>query len=234
MKYRSFYRWHIWLGWLVGVPLILWTASGLFMVAKPIEEVRGENLKREPIALSAIRPVAPLLEGRAAKSVTLEQREDGPVWVVQYLDGGARRADALTGKLLPGVSAPEAMAIAAFNYSGKSKPVSAKLFSAEQAPIDLRKKRPSWQVSYADGTRLYIDADSASLLAVRTKWWRAYDFMWGLHIMDLQTREDNHHPTLIGFAAFSLIALLMAFGMLIARQRRKSLSGNAQETVVSD
>ena len=36
-------RWHIWLGWLVGVPLLLWTLSGVAMVARPIEEVRGEQ-----------------------------------------------------------------------------------------------------------------------------------------------------------------------------------------------
>ena len=32
---------HIWLGWLVGVPILMWTITGLVMVAKPIEEVRG-------------------------------------------------------------------------------------------------------------------------------------------------------------------------------------------------
>ena len=35
-------RWHIWLGWLVGLPVLMWTVTGLVMVAKPIEEVRGK------------------------------------------------------------------------------------------------------------------------------------------------------------------------------------------------
>ena len=34
-------RWHVWLGWLVGLPLLVWTVSGLFMTAFPIERVRG-------------------------------------------------------------------------------------------------------------------------------------------------------------------------------------------------
>ena len=220
MTYRALHRWHIWLGWLVGFPLILWTLSGLFMVARPIEDVRGENLKRGAVALSAITPVAPMLEGRATKTISLEQREGGPVWVVQYMDGGARRADAATGRLLPKVSAPEAASLAAYHYTGSSKPISVKRFSAEKEPLDLRRGRPSWQINYADGTRLYIDADSGSLLAVRTRWWRAFDFMWGLHIMDLQTREDTHHPILVGFALISLVSLILAFWMLIARQHR--------------
>ena len=43
-------RLHIWIGWLVAVPLLLWTVSGLFMVSQPIETVRGENLKTHTAA----------------------------------------------------------------------------------------------------------------------------------------------------------------------------------------
>ena len=48
-------RWHIWLGWLVGVPLLLWTLSGVAMVARPIEEVRGEHLRDRAQARSRCR-----------------------------------------------------------------------------------------------------------------------------------------------------------------------------------
>jgi uncharacterized iron-regulated membrane protein len=46
-----FARWHIWLGWLVGVPILMWTVTGLVMVARPIEEVRGEDLHHKPETL---------------------------------------------------------------------------------------------------------------------------------------------------------------------------------------
>jgi hypothetical protein len=220
MKYRSLYKWHIWLGWLIGVPLILWTASGLFMVARPIEEVRGEDLRAKTPALQAIVPVAPLLAGRAVEKLTLEQRASGPVWMIKYSDGGERRADPATGALLGKVSAVEARSLAADYYRGESAVKSVLSFAKEKEPLDLRRGRPSWQVNHADGARLYIDAETGALLAVRTNQWRIYDFFWGLHIMDLQTREDSHHPTLMLFAALSLIALLLAFWMLIARQRR--------------
>ena len=29
--------------------------------------------------------------------------------------------------------------------------------------------------------------------------------MWGIHIMDLETREDAHNPLLIGFGAVALL-----------------------------
>jgi hypothetical protein len=220
MQYRSLHKWHIWLGWLIGVPLILWTASGLFMAARPIDDVRGTKLRAEPLALQVIKPVAPTLEGKAIEKLTLEERISGPVWIIQYMGGDARRADPASGAILPGISAREALSLTKDYYTGHAKAASVKRFNADKAPLDLRKERPSWQVAYDDGTHLYIDADSGSFLALRTRYWRIYDFMWGLHIMDLQTREETSHPVLIGFAALSFLALLMAFWMLIARERR--------------
>ncbi len=221
MNYSRLHKWHIWLGWLIGVPLILWTASGLFMVARPIEEVRGSHLRADPLPIKTIRPVVPLLHGRALETLTLEQRAAGPVWVIKYSDGGARQADATTGALLPPLSAADAATLAAGYYAGKTKLIGTARFSAANAPLELRRDRPSWQLRYDDGTRLYIDADSGTLLAVRTRWWRIFDFMWGLHIMDLQSRENSHHPILIGFAGMSLIGLLLAFTMQLWRPRSR-------------
>lgn len=228
MKYPTLYKWHVWLGWLIGVPLIIWTLSGLFMVISPIEDVRGEHLRTEPAAITPVQPVAPLLEGRAVEKLSLEQRSTGPVWIIRYKDGGERRADPATGRLLPNPGAAEIRALAESYYSGKSPISSIRLYPAEREPLELRRGRPAWQVALADDTNLYLDAESGSLLAVRTPQWRFFDFMWGLHIMDLQTREDTSHPILIGFAAISLISLLMAFWLLIARQKRKSAARAAR------
>ena len=221
LQYKTLLRWHIWLGWLIGIPLILWTASGLFMAARPIDEVRGTQLNRAPLPLTIATPVAPKLSGRAAERISLEQRIGEPVWVIQYIDGSSGRARASDGASLPSITANEAKALAKLYYSGSAKPIAVAFFAKDKLPLDLRKGRPSWRVSYDDGTHLYIDADSGSKLAIRTQYWRIYDFMWGLHIMDLQTRENSSHPILIGFAGTALIALLIAFWMLIIRRRRK-------------
>ncbi len=228
MKYSSLHRWHIWLGWLVGVPLILWTLSGLFMVLIPIEDIRGEHLRAEmPPIEAGFEPALPAMEVRAVKTLTLEQQPSGPAWIIAYHDGGKRRADARTGALLPPVTAIEARSLAAGYYNGNMPITSVWHFPADQSPFDLRRDRPSWQVSLKDNTRFYIDADSGQLMAVRTPRWRIFDFMWGLHIMDLQTREDTSHPILIGFAAISLLALLLAFAMQIWRQKRAKRSRNS-------
>ena len=221
LKHHKLMRWHVWLGWLIGVPIIIWTASGLLMVAQPIENVRGNHLRSEVPVLGAIQPVAPLLEGRQAKSLTLQQNDAGPFWVITYADGGKRRADALTGALLPPVSAAEADALARAARSDKSAIRSVKRFDADNSPMEQRSGRPAWQVAFDDDARFYIDADTGELIAVRTRFWRAFDFMWGLHIMDLQTREDTSHPILIGSAAIALLGSILGFVMLFTRRRRK-------------
>ncbi len=61
-------RWHMWLGWLVGVPMLFWTVSGLVMVARPIEEVRGTALLREPAPLALAAPAGRARRSRACRS----------------------------------------------------------------------------------------------------------------------------------------------------------------------
>lgn len=213
-------RLHIWLGWLIGVPLLLWTATGLFMVSQPIERVRGEHLKAPPAPLTYRGPVRlPATAGRAVRSITLEQRVDGPRWVIAFADGGGRLADPVTGALLPPIDAASAAALARAAFAGTAALKGVERFAADAAPIDLRRERPSWCASFADGTRIYIDADTGAVLAVRTTLWRWYDFMWGLHIMDLQTREETSHPLLIGFAALALAGTLIGVVLLFRRRR---------------
>ena len=226
MKHHKLMRWHVWLGWLIGVPIIIWTASGLLMVAQPIKNVRGNHLRSEALALDAIEPVAPLLEGRRTRSLTLQQNSAGPFWVIAYADGGKRRADARTGTLLPPISAAEADALASAARADNVAIRSVKHFDADDAPLEQRSGRPSWQVAFDDDARFYIDADTGELLSVRTRFWRAFDFMWGLHIMDLQTREDTSHPILILFATTSLLGSILGFVMLFTRRRRKRSIGS--------
>jgi hypothetical protein len=222
MQYATMHKWHIWLGWLIGIPLLIWTGTGLWMVSRPIEEVRGVELKAEPpeLALTTL-PVFPALpeDHGPALSMKLEQQWDGPVWIATFAHGHEMRASAKDGQWLPAITEEKARDIAKRWYRPESTILSAKHTPADAPPIDLRKERPAWGITFADGAHVYIDADTGSLLAIRSGQWRLFDFMWGLHIMDLQSRENTHHPILIGFTALAFLALLLAFWMQIARQR---------------
>ncbi len=219
-------RWHVWLGWVVGIPILLWIVSGLIMIARPIEVVRGTDLMREPAPMRlAAPPVPPRIAGLAVKQVALEPRAAGPRWVVALADGSTRLADPGNGALLPALSAADAVREVSALYIGKARVASVTRTDPKQPPMELRREIATWRVAMDDDTHFYVDAASGAIVARRTGWWRFYDFMWGLHIMDLETREDAHNPLLIGFGLASLamaIIALIQLPLTIRRRRRKN------------
>ena len=201
-------RWHIWLAWVAAIPILLWTISGLVMVARPIEEVRGEGLLNDPAPIRMLGPpIPPLISGVAVQSLSLEQRARGPRWVVKLPDGKTRLADPRTGLLLPPLSANDARREVEARYAGKAAIQSVSRTAADNPPLELRRSVAAWQVAMTDGVHFYVDASSGQIVATRTGWWRFYDFMWGLHIMDPVTREDTHNPFVI---LFGIVALTMS------------------------
>ena len=213
-----FARWHIWLGWIAALPVLVWIVSGLFMAARPIEDVRGTDLRKPVLPIPAPGLRAPQLPG-AVTRIALVDEAGRPVWAVTGADGVQARYSARDGLPLGPVNAPEAAAIAAATFAGPAKLDALRRWSAADAPLDLRKPRPSWQASYADGTHLYIDADTGEVLALRTRFWRAYDFMWGLHIMDPRTRENTSNWLLWIFGTAALGSSLLG-GVLLFRRRK--------------
>ena len=222
-KRKLLARAHIWLGWIIVVPLLFWTVSGLWMAARPIDEVRGVHLKAAPPALTRDQPLVipkfPRDHG-APVSVRLEQQQGGPVWIAVFAHGHEMRASAGNGKWLPAVGEAEARTIAQRWYTPRSAIVSATHTPADAPPSALRRERPAWGVVFADGSHVYVDADTGSLLAIRSGQWRAYDWMWGLHIMDLQSRENTSHLVLIVFAAVAAISIVVGLILLPMRRRR--------------
>jgi hypothetical protein len=224
MTFRStLRRWHIWLGWLVGVPFLFWALSGLIMVWKPMEEVRGTDLLAAPapVVLNAPAVLPSVIAGLPITRVSLEQRASGPRWVIELRGGPTRLADPVTGQLLPPPSAADAAAEVTARWRGDARVQSVARTSTDSPPLALRRPVATWQVSMSDGTQVFVVADSGAVLATRTGWWRFYDWMWGLHIMDLGGREDTHHPTLIAFAAISLVTVLLALVLLPLSIRRR-------------
>lgn len=217
----KFARWHIWLGWLVGFPTLMWMVTGLYMAAKPIEEVRGNHLRVE----QAVQPL--VLPGSALASAEFPIREmravmqDGrAVAILTGMDGSTRRVDMQSGAALPALSANDARLIVAEQIKGGDQIRSVTAFDADNVPFDFRREMPVWQVALEDGAHIYVGRDTGQIEAVRTRWWRGFDFMWGLHIMDLRTREDTSHPILILFAALGVIGALL--GCILMFRRRKA------------
>lgn len=222
-------KWHIWLGWLIGVPLLMWTLTGLVMVSRPIDEVRGEHLRAEvveralPQALAL--PIIPEGQPRPVE-VKLLSADEGPIAVARFADGSVRRFSAETGAPLAPLTANEARDVLDARIASESGLVELRTFDADEPPFDFRRPIAVWRAEYEDGTRVYIHRETGEVLAVRTRFWRVFDFMWGLHIMDLQTREDTSHPILILFALLGALGSVLGIVLLFRRRKAKRRAGS--------
>ena len=195
-------RWlHLWTGVIIGIQIILWVASGLVMVARPMDAVRGTDLRREGPVTLAMPAGLPALKG--VEKLELGQLLGKPVWKLTDA-GGKRLLDAATGQpvtITPGTA--EAIARTGTMMTG---PVVVTAITPANPASDWR-ETAGYRVEFADDVRVYINTQG-DIGAVRTPWWRFYDLFWGLHIMDWQDRENTHGPLII-------IATLMSLGVVL-------------------
>jgi uncharacterized iron-regulated membrane protein len=218
---QRFARWHIWLGWVVALPILMWALTGLVMVARPIEAVRGEHLRAAPAAIDPARVSFPARIGEPIREARLVAQPGGPVWIVVAADGRQWRYSAIEGTALSPLVADEARALAEAAYAGEAKAARLTYFAPGEAPLDARASGAVWQARFADGTNVYLDDATGEVLALRTEGWRLYDFMYGLHVMDPVSHEDAHNPFVIAFAAFALAGALLGSVLLFRRRKAR-------------
>lgn len=224
---RPVYRIHVWLSWIIGLQILIWVATGLFMTASPIETVRGEHLRREPVGLDLrdadTLPPSEILrrEKRAVERLTLKTWLGQPTYELHYADGRAALIDASSGKRLSPLSRTAAEIAARADYAGGGGIGTVTRVDPNAVPLDLRRDAPAWRITFTDraDTVLYVSAETGEVLARRTGHWRWYDLMWGLHIMDWRGREDINNPLVIAASALALASTLAGAVLLFVRRR---------------
>lgn len=221
---RRFAKWHFWLGWLVGVPMVMWLLSGLLMVVTPIEEVRGNHLRIEveepPLPPDTNIAVAlPDDPSRPAKSVTTAMERGKVVTTITYVDGSAERYDS-AGKALAPITDVAARMIVRERIKGGDTIATVEAFDADDVPFDFRRPIDVWQVTLEDETRIYVNRQTGNVEAVRTRWWRFFDFLFGLHVMDLETREPGPSPWILVFSTLAVLGATL--GCILMFRRRKA------------
>lgn len=224
-------KWHIWLAWITGIPILMWTVTGLVMVSKPIDQVRGTDLLVERTAQPLPRDITiavnlPREGTKPVRSVTTAMERGELITRINYVDDTSDRLRENGTKMEP-LSELEARLIVAEGVKGGDKVASTRRFTAEAVPLDFRRPMPVWQVELTNGTHVYVGTETGRIEAVRTRWWRFYDFMWGLHILDPQTREETSHPLIIILASLAVIASLLGT-VLIFRRRKARVAAPAE------
>lgn len=222
-------RTHKWLALVVGAQALLWTLTGLYMVAVHIDIIHGDHLVREapvaPFDLAALAPPSRIVAAAPGVSeVRLQRFLDRPVWRAETPDG-PRLYDAATATALPALTEDQVRAAARRIYTGQGKIVSVRLLT--EAPQEMQaRKPPYWQIEFEGWNRptLYLSPMTGELISRRHALWRIFDIAWMLHIMDYDERSDVNNP-LLRIATWSVFAMAVSGAWLLIwsfpRRKRK-------------
>jgi uncharacterized iron-regulated membrane protein len=224
---------HKWLALLVGAQVLVWLFSGLYMVLVDIDFIHGDPLVKNtrqvlaPETLPALKlaelstaypgaselGVKPVL-GRPFYTVTTPQ--------ARYL------IEASSARVVSPLRTTMATDIARYHYRGDAKVAKASLITSD-APMEVGARAlPLWRIDFDDrlATSFYIDPYSGALVTRRHLYWRIFDFLWMLHIMDYGGRSDIHHPLLWSAQVAGLLLAVTGAWLLMRRiGRRKKRPG---------
>mgnify|MGYP000875924526 CR=1 FL=1 len=222
---RFWFSTHKWAGLVIGLQVMAWVVSGLFMTSVPIGTVRGEPHIRPPVPVdlrSADVRGIPLKLLRALPGVVtrleLASVNGNLVWRVDMNGKPGALIDDATARVISPLDETTAREIATSDFSGFGVVTAAVLLEANP-PIEYRGDLPVWKLELndADQTHIYVSPLSGKVVARRTSTWRIYDFLWSLHIMDYRTRDDFNNMLVIITAAGALILTISGFGILFYR-----------------
>jgi len=218
------YKLHKWLGLFIGLQILIWLSSGLYMVIVDLDFIHGDSLVRnmqQPVVLptasetsvSALRDRFPqaseiglsMVMGKTLYSVTAEEKH--------FL------VDPQTGAVVSPLNEQQARDIAVFHFNGDD-PIQAVTLISNNPPMELGSRvLPLWRIDFDDryATSFYIGPDSGRLVTRRHQYWRIFDFVWMLHIMDYSERADAHNLLLKTAQITGLTFVLTGFWLLYFR-----------------
>ncbi len=222
-------RAHKWIALVIGVQALLWSIGGLYMTAMSIDFIHGDHLNHVaaptlPVQSTLISPdtlatTFPAMTGFRLKSLLGE-----PVYEVQHA-GGVGLVNARSGQSIGPVDSDMARRLALSTYQGDGELQSLQLLTEAPSEVGTRPV-PMWQATFEDSgnTALYFSPQTGKLLATRHTYWRVFDFVWMLHIMDYENRSDVNNTLLRIASIAGLLFMLSGVWLLFYSFRRRSAS----------
>ena len=203
---------HKYLSILISIQLFLWTISGIYFAFNQIELVRGEQYRLPQVFSVDLKKVNVVLD--SVKSIQVARRIGEEILIVRK-EAGTEYLN-LEGDALEKLSGEQATSIVSSVTS--LTPLSAKEIDEPEPGSEYRGRNlPLFKVATKDQENkqinVYVDAISGQVVAIRSEQWRLWDLMWGLHIMDWETRDEINNWLLKLFSVLALISSLT--GVLI-------------------
>ncbi len=246
-KSKHYYirRIHRYMGVFLGVQFLFWTIGGLYFSWTNIDEIHGDfQHKATPHLSGNFNFVSPggILQSASNKpdfinSIQVIGILQKPFYSIIYTATGKEfkiLADAQTGQIRKPITKDEAVNIAAASFNGAPTVTSVEYLTTTNGHHEYRQKPlPAWAVTFnhPTGTTVYVSADFGRVESFRNNKWRIFDFLWMMHTMDYQQRDNMNNWLLRTFSIVGLLTILSGFVLFWSSskwRRKKSNCGITQ------
>lgn len=226
---------HRWLGVLLGIQFLMWTIGGLYFSWNDIDEIHGDHQKKSSSLFSSnIVLVSPSIAIDNIKkkhtidsvvSIQLIEILGQPIYQIQCITAvhSATKhqmqkmihlVDAETGIIRNALTQEEAIKIAQNHFNGNSQLKSVEYLTSTNSHHEYRENPlPAYAITFnhPTNTTVYVSSELGTVQKFRNNKWRIFDFLWMLHTMDYQSRDNFGNILLRIFSIFGLFTVLSGF-----------------------
>ena len=219
---------HRYLGLFIGIQFIFWTIGGLYFSWNDIDEIHGDHLRSQTPYLSInseIMPIQSILDSVRSKpdfqqlmDFKIIQVNGTPYYQIKYInqknETRFQLVDCESGAFKPEIHKAEAIEIANSHLKINSSIESVEYITQVNDHHEYRgKPLPAWAVTYQNNETptFYIASTLGTLQAVRHNRWRIFDFLWMMHTMDYESRDDFGNILLKAFSILGLVTIFSGF-----------------------
>lgn len=228
------FRIHRWLGWLIGLQVLIWVTGGLVFSLVPFKAwVKGADTVKPPaVVLPADWPQRTLHTLQAAArrgdvvAVAAVGTPQGPALRVSYRGGIEPVIVPADGTPWAPPDEPALRRFASSLYQGQAAVTVVERMATVPRRLGIVAETGGrgdlWSLRFDDplATRIYLDGRTGEFVTSRNEAWVWYDFFWRLHIMDYAQGED-FNGTLLRVASISAFGLVFAGAVLSALALRR-------------
>ena len=218
---------HRYLGVFLGIQFLFWTIGGLYFSWTNIKSIRGEDIRKEASSIkindlsSDLKDVISQIRKSDSihylKAIQIAEINGVPNYQITFHNGERLKtvlANVVSNEIRLPLNKDEATIIAKNSLKNESTVTSVEYLTTTSGHHEYREKPlPAYAISFegAVNTTVYVSAELGTVETYRNNQWRVFDFLWMLHVMDYQNRDNINNWLLRLFSAIGLITLASGF-----------------------
>ncbi|AKD03546.1 PepSY domain-containing protein [Pontibacter korlensis] len=247
---------HRYLGLVTGVQFVLWTIGGLYFSWSDIDEIHGDFQKKAPAnfetSMAMVSPtevLSQLSQADSVKSVRLIDILGEPHYQVVYFASHGEHAMhhtqlalASTGDLRKSLTEQEAVQMAQNSFNEPVQVAEVEYLTEGDVGSHHEYREsplPAYAVTmqHPTNTTVYVSSERGEVMKFRNNKWRIFDFLWMLHTMDYQGRDNFGNLLLRFFSVVGLITILSGFGLYFVSfrggKRKSARAGSSRPKTIA-